>query len=256
MPTLREWLMDAPFTLGMSSGFFGFFAHAGFLSALEDSDLRPSAVLGSSAGALVGGAWAAGLSAREFSHVLLGLRRHDFWDPSPGLGLLRGRLFHDILTRVLPSPTFAGCRTPLGVSVFDVATARTRVVRHGELASAIRASCAVPFLFSPVRVAGRACLDGGLFDRPGLLGATPGERIVHHHLASRSPWRRPGSPALDAPRRPGTVCLVVSDLPRVGPFRLQQGAKAYHAAREATRRALDLPLRGTTLNLTVSPSSD
>jgi len=247
MPTLREWLMDAPFTLGMSSGFFGFFAHAGFLSALEDSDLRPRAVLGSSAGALVGGAWAAGLSAREFSHVLFGLRRHDFWDPSPGLGLLCGRLFHDILRSVLPTPTFAGCRTPLGVSVFDVATSRTRVVRHGELASAIRASCAVPFLFSPVRVAGRACLDGGLFDRPGLLGATPGERILHHHLASRSPWRRPGSPTLEAPRRGGTLSVILKDLPRVGPFRLAEGARAHRIAWEATRRALDLPVAGPVL---------
>jgi len=247
MPTLREWLMDAPFTLGMSSGFFGFFAHAGFLSALEDSDLRPRAVLGSSAGALVGGAWAAGLPARDFSEVLLGLRRQDFWDPAPGAGLLRGARFHSILQRVLPTQTFAGCRTPLGVSVFDVATARTRVVRHGELASAIRASCAVPFLFSPVRVAGRACLDGGLFDRPGLLGATPGERILHHHLASRSPWRRPGSPALQAPRRGGTLSVILKDLPRVGPFRLAEGARAHRIAWEATRRALDLPVAGPVL---------
>ena len=247
MPTLREWLMDAPFTLGMSSGFFGFFAHAGFLSALEDSDLRPRAVLGSSAGALVGGAWAAGLPARDFSEVLLGLRRQDFWDPAPGAGLLRGARFHSILQRVLPTQTFAGCRAPLGVSVFDVVTGRTRVVVTGDLPTAIRASCAVPFLFAPVSVAGRLCLDGGLLDRPGLLGARSEERILHHHLASRSPWRRPGSPALEAPRRGGTLSVILKDLPRVGPFRLAEGARAHRIAWEATRRALDLPVTGPVL---------
>jgi len=71
--TLRDWLLEAPFSLGLSSGFFGFFAHAGFLSALEEEGLQPRAAWGSSAGALVGGAWAAGLSADEFSRVLFGL---------------------------------------------------------------------------------------------------------------------------------------------------------------------------------------
>ena len=53
--TLRTWLTEAPFTLGMSSGFFGFFAHAGVLAALEEQGLTPRAVAGSSAGALVTG---------------------------------------------------------------------------------------------------------------------------------------------------------------------------------------------------------
>ena len=40
MPTLREWLREQPFTLVMSSGFFGFFAHAGVVSVLEEEGLR------------------------------------------------------------------------------------------------------------------------------------------------------------------------------------------------------------------------
>ena len=62
-PTLREALREGPFTLAMSSGFFGFFAHCGVLSVLEDEGLVPSRASGSSAGALVTGAWAAGLDA-------------------------------------------------------------------------------------------------------------------------------------------------------------------------------------------------
>lgn len=226
----------------MSSGFFGFFAHAGFMSALEAEGLEPAAILGSSAGALVGGAWAAGLSAREFSRVLLDLRRQDFWDPGPGGGLLRGELFHHILCRILPSRTFAGCRVPVAMSVFHVPSARTRVLRSGDLVRAVRASCAVPFLFHPVAIDGAPHLDGGLFDRPGLRGAQSGERVLYHHLASRSPWRRPGSPALRPPCRTNSVSLVLPDLPRVGPFRLERGAAAFREARERTLRALDAPV--------------
>ncbi|NOY90661.1 MAG: patatin [Deltaproteobacteria bacterium] len=249
MQTLRDWLLEAPFSLGLSSGFFGFFAHAGFLSALEEEGLQPRAAWGSSAGALVGGAWAAGLSADEFSRVLFGLRRQDFWDPALGAGLLRGQLFQSILEGVLPARTFAQCRAPLGMSVFDVRTRRTRVLQSGDLATAIRASCAVPLLFAPVLIAGRPCLDGGLFDRPGLLGARPHERILHHHLASSLSWRRRGGPLLDAPRRAGTISVVLEGLPRVGPFRLSEGVCAHRVARDATRRILDRPLSGSVLHV-------
>ena len=58
-------LREKPFTLVLSAGFFGFFAHTGFLQTLEELELVPDRVVGASAGALAGGLWSAGLSARE-----------------------------------------------------------------------------------------------------------------------------------------------------------------------------------------------
>lgn len=229
----------------MSSGFFGFFAHAGVVLALEEEGLLPSRVSGSSAGALVAGAHAAGLSARALTAELERLERAQFWDPGPlyGIpqgGLLRGELFARRLEALLPVRTFAECRVPLTVSVFDVLARRTEVVDEGELASAIVASCAVPGLFRPVRRGGRYLLDGGIRDRPGIAGLPAGGRVLFHHLASRSPWRRGSDLAL--PRRPGLVSLVVTGLPRSGPHLLHEGVRAMTAAREATARALDAPI--------------
>jgi hypothetical protein len=45
VPTLRAWLAEGPFTLGLSSGFFGFFAHAGVVSVLEAERLRPARIV-------------------------------------------------------------------------------------------------------------------------------------------------------------------------------------------------------------------
>jgi len=87
--TLGEWL-EEPFALAMSSGFFAFFAHTGVLGALVARGARPTRVSGSSAGALVTGAYAAGAEPGRIEEELAGLRRHDFWDPRPGLGLLAG----------------------------------------------------------------------------------------------------------------------------------------------------------------------
>lgn len=243
-PTLGEWLSEGPFTLAMSSGFFGFFAHAGLISVLEERGLLPARVAGSSAGALVGGLWAAGLGAARLERELLELRRADFWDPAPGLGLLRGRLFRARVESLLPVRGFDECRVPARLSVFDVLGRHTRVLDSGPLAPAIVASCSLPGLFQPAWVERRPLLDGGILDRPGLAGVPAGTRVLHHHLAQRSPWRRPGSPALEPPQRAGLVALVVRDLPRVGPFRLHRGAQAFAAARRGAERALGLPVVG------------
>jgi NTE family protein len=243
-PTVREWLRERPFALGLSSGFFGFFAHAGLVSVLEDEGLHPARLAGSSAGALVAGLWASGVGAARMRDELFALRREHFWDPGPGLGLLRGRLFRERLEALLGVPTFERCPVPVAVSVFDVLARRTRVVAEGELAPALVASCAVPFLFHPVWSGGRPLLDGGIADRPGVLGLPEGERALHHHLASRSPWRRAGGASMEAPRRRGLVALVLGEMPRVGPFRLEQGPRAFDAARRAAREALELPVVG------------
>ncbi len=241
-PTLREWLREGPFALALSSGFFAFYAHAGLLGALEDEGLAPARLSGSSAGALVGGLWAAGLDGAAIRAALFRLRREHFWDPGPGLGLLRGRLFQALLDDALPVATFDRCRAPLAVSAFDLLAARTRALSSGRLAEAVRASCAVPVMFHPVWIDGRPYVDGGVLDRPGLAGlpAAPGGRVLWHDIRSRArPWTRARPPV-----REGLVALSLGALPAVGPYRMHAGAEAFEDARRRTKAALDRPVDG------------
>ncbi|HEX5061829.1 MAG TPA: patatin-like phospholipase family protein [Kofleriaceae bacterium] len=235
---LHDWLAQRPFALAMSSGFFSFFAHTGMLSSLTRKGFAPNLVAGASAGALVGGAWAAGLDAQSLQERLVALRRADFWDPAPGAGLLAGKKFDRILRDLLPVTAMTACRVPVKVSAFDIASRRTTVLHDTDLAHAIRASCAVPALFHPVWIDRRAYWDGGILDRPGLAGIPAGERVLFHHIASKSPWRT----RLPVPRRAGMVTLVIDGLPRSGPFKLDAGRRALELARDATLRALDAPI--------------
>jgi NTE family protein len=254
--TLRDWLAEGPYTLALSSGFFGFFAHAGLLGALEEEGLLPAGLCGSSAGALVGGLFAAGLPATTIRDQLLSLRRNDFWDPRLGLGLLRGARFRSRLDELLPVRTFEACSRPLAVSAWDPLARQTVVLTRGPLAPAIQASGSVPFLFQPVRLEGRWLLDGGVADRHGLAGVAaisaaiaptagpapgPAPRILYHHITSRSPWRRQDSPALRVPHRPGLVAVALDGLPRLGPFSLERAGEALSLAAAGTRAALDRP---------------
>jgi NTE family protein len=174
---------------------------------------------------------------------LMTLERSAFWDPRWGPGLLAGARFRALLDELLPVRTFAECRVPLSLSVFDLRTMRTVVCDSGELAPAIQASCTVPIMFHPVRDAGRVLVDGGLFDRPGLLGITSSERVLYHHLPSRVPWA-PLRTAMrrDAPRRAGLVSLTLDMLPRSNPFQLEAGRRALEQARQETHHALDCPI--------------
>lgn len=238
--SLAEWLVQDDFTLVMSSGFFGFFAHCGMLQALESASIRPAAVAGSSAGALVGGCWAAGLNGVEIGDALLRLHRSDFWDPWPGPGLLRGRKFRDMLWELLPVSCFSECRVPAAFSAFDLLSFKTAILRNGELVPAVHASCAVPLMFHPVWINGRPFMDGGIADRPGIAGVETNSRVLFHHLSSRSPWRlRPPRP----PGRKNLATLTINGLPRVDPFQLHRGVEALETARRETLSALKKPLR-------------
>lgn len=251
MHTLADSLRGQPFELILSSGFFGFFAHTGVVAALEEAGLLPAAVGGSSAGALVAGLWGAGLRAAQMRDRLFQLRRQDFWDPDPlfGLGaarpgLLRGARFDALLRESLDLVgvrRFAECRLPVRVVVFDVATRRAALLTEGELAPALRASCSVPGLFQPVRLGARHYLDGGVTDRPGILAASPGARLLYHHLPTHSPWRRFTPRQNQVPQRPGLSLLYEPALPRLSPFHLERGPQAYELARAMTLRTLGGP---------------
>lgn len=167
---LHQILSGEDYALALSPGFFRFYAHIGILQALEERGcLRPSHVTGSSAGAMVGGFLASGMSPTEMIKTVLDIKRADIWDIGGMGGLLKGQLFHDMLVRHLPVPTIQECRYPFGATTFDLMGLRTRCLTTGCLATAMRTSCTFPGLFQPVMIEGSPNIDGGVFDGVGLM---------------------------------------------------------------------------------------
>lgn len=152
----------------LSSGFLAFARHAGFLAAIEQHALPHDAIVGTSSGALVGALWAAGMPARDVLRVLTE-RRPTAWlraHPRPWRGLFTLDRFAAGLRPYLPE-RFEHLPRPLAVGV--AADAGTHLLIHeGPLIEAVVASCAVPYLFTPVRVGGRWLRDGAVLDRLGL----------------------------------------------------------------------------------------
>lgn len=159
-----------------NSSFFGFFAHAGFLEALTGLGVRPVAVSGASAGALVAGAYAAGMEPREMTEWFLhGSLRSAFreWGGlwrgfatmmnRPGhTGALRGHRALALLRARLGDRRIEDCRPRLALSATELTRPRAALLTAGPLAEAILASGAFPGMFAAQRINGANYWDGGL----------------------------------------------------------------------------------------------
>jgi NTE family protein len=130
---------------------------------------------------------------------------------------------------------------PFTAIVHDVIRWRCVALDHGRLDLAIQASCTVPLMFRPLWVDGRLLVDGGVSDRAGLTAVEPTERVLMHYLPSRRRMFRPRrSPPCELPGQ--RLMVVTPDLPRVTPFRLDQGPVALRRTREHVGRWLDAPM--------------
>ncbi|MGZ3656390.1 MAG: patatin-like phospholipase family protein [Bdellovibrionota bacterium] len=245
--TLGSWLNEGPYTLALSSSFFGFYAHGGAAAALYGKLPAPSKIAGSSAGALVGGALASSLSPADIRDLFFGVRKEHFWDPAPGPGLLRGKKFLTLLESNLV-PTFQRTKIPFEATVFDLFSLRTRFLREGSLPKAVAASCAVPLLFRPVRIGTRLYLDGGVFHKSGINLDRPKERILcifiqQSGLADSYEWGH-GLRNLG----PNQKVLRLRDLPSVTYDSLESGREAFAEAKRRVAAALKFELKGPILD--------
>ncbi len=212
---LGDWLAQKPFSLALSAGFFGFYAHCGVLLALEEAGLFPSAYSGASAGAIVAGLRSSGCDAKQMLEILTHLQRRDFWDPGLGLGLLRGDRLRNLLDRLLLVSDFQSCCIPLSISVYDIFKRKTIALQSGNLADAMYASCAVPLLFQPIRIDGNWFVDGGIGDTWGLLGIPENCRVFCHCLPTSAVWSRGRKRKISLPEGENIACLKIDSLPAV-----------------------------------------
>ena len=271
MASLAEHLTRRRTGVVLSSAFFGFYAHAGFMSALFKAGVKPNGIGGSSAGALVGAFSAAGY-LDQFIPVLNTLRRKDFWDPGlPGgrpWGLLKGRRFSQLLETNLPVQRFEDCHTPLLTVSTNLETGRRHVDTTGALAPAVAASCALPFMFRAVVRDGDRHIDGGVIDKApieAMVNAFDLDAIVVHFIPSKTV----GTPAPKGPRKfldwaldisrdvswqtqaalaealGIEVYVVTSPYGGIGPFSMKRGAQVINTTQENVSAVLATPQETT-----------
>lgn len=150
--------------LVLGSGSARGWAHIGVIRVLERAGVKPDLVCGTSVGALVGAAYAAGDFDR-FEHWARGLRRKDviaLMDFGMSGGMLKGERLMAFFRRLFEDRDIASLGLPFGCVATALHTGAEVWLREGSTVDAVRASTALPGLFTPRLHDGLTLVDGGL----------------------------------------------------------------------------------------------
>lgn len=181
--------------LALGGGFARGIAHVGVLKVLEAENIKVQYIAGTSVGALIGAAYCSGVSAAELEEVATRVRFKHFarWTLSR-FGIADNQRMIGFLNAVLKARTFEELHIPLAVAATDFSTGEGVVFRSGPLIDPVRASCAYPGMFLPVKIDGRLLVDGMLSHavptRP--LRDMGADRVLAVHL--RGNWTRENGP--------------------------------------------------------------
>lgn len=150
--------------IALGSGAARGWAHIGILRALEEAGIVPDVIAGTSIGALVGAAYA----SDRLEPLENWVTQIDWWEIIRYMDLQSGgvegeRLMQAFRERV-EEALIETLPKPFGAVATDLRTGREVWFQTGSLLEAVRASIALPGLFSPVRYQDRWLVDGGLVD--------------------------------------------------------------------------------------------
>ncbi|HVG38100.1 MAG TPA: patatin-like phospholipase family protein [Pyrinomonadaceae bacterium] len=168
--------------LALSGGAARGLAHVGVLKVLEEHGVIVDCVAGTSAGALVGGAYAAGVTVEELELMGRSLRWRDLGRMTISrLGVQSNARLEEFIRERFPHTRFEDLRLPFAAVATDLHTGEPVVMKEaGDAAFAIRASCAIPGWYIPViDEEGRQLVDGGLVANiPAAAARSLGAEIV------------------------------------------------------------------------------
>ncbi|MCC8133183.1 MAG: patatin-like phospholipase family protein [Tannerellaceae bacterium] len=150
--------------LALSGGGAKGFAHIGVFKMLEECNLMPEIISGTSVGALMGALFADGYSAEEIKLLFTGREFTEFAQLQiPKAGLFDSTRFSYFLKRHLRTKNIEDLRIPLVIIATDLDHGVSCEFREGPIVEAVTASCSVPIIFNPVVIGSTHYVDGGLF---------------------------------------------------------------------------------------------
>ncbi len=151
--------------LALGGGAARGFAHVGVIQVLEQNGIHPDLVVGTSAGSLVAALYASGMNGADLERAAMSMEEATLTDwtlPFNGRGVLKGDALARYVRQAVGGRVIEQMPLPLGILATDLGNGQGTLFRRGDAALAVRASSAVPGVFTPVSIGGREYVDGGL----------------------------------------------------------------------------------------------
>ncbi len=154
--------------IALSGGAARSLAHIGVLEVLQELGVEPTAIAGTSMGAVIGSFYCSGTPLKEIEKYVASMDWRSFLLFSDlalsNTGIINGRRVERVLERFLEDKTFSDCSTDFCCVAVDIFTRQKVVLSNGKLLEAVRASISIPGFFSPVCLDGKLLIDGGLIE--------------------------------------------------------------------------------------------
>lgn len=166
-PTMSVAIPKTPPKIGLAlgGGAARGFAHVGVIQVLEEAGINPVLVTGTSAGSLVAALYASGKNGAQLQKVAESMEESTIADwtlPFFGRGVLRGEALAKYVNAQVGQKPIEAMPMPLGIVATDLNSGNDMLFQRGDTGTAVRASSAVPAVFTPVKINGHEYVDGGL----------------------------------------------------------------------------------------------
>jgi len=155
-------------------------AHIGVLKALNELNIHPTIISGTSAGSIIGVLYAMGLSSQEMINFVghSSLWKFFRFEWSAG-GLSNLNYLKERLIQIGIPPNFEDLQKKLFVSATNLTKGKTEIFHEGPLLETILASCSIPLVFKPVIINGDRYADGGILNNlPASAIISQARRII------------------------------------------------------------------------------
>lgn len=157
-------IKDTSVGLAMSGGGARGFSHIGVLKAFEKFGLQPDIISGVSAGSIAAALYGAGLSPDDITECFAessAITNFTEWS-IPKEGFLKLSKFGKLLESWLPVKRLEEMPIPTVICATDLDHGKSVGWLKGEIVPRVLASCSIPVVFSPVKIAGVNYVDGGV----------------------------------------------------------------------------------------------
>lgn len=145
------------------------YAHIGVLKVLEDNNITPDLIVGTSMGAVIGGAYASGCSCQHLINLSKTLTRRKLMDFNLfnvffSSGVMSGKKLKKLLTQEIGDIEHKNLKIPFIATATNISNGKLEILSEGSVLENMIASSAIPGVFPIVERSGKILCDGGLLN--------------------------------------------------------------------------------------------
>jgi len=162
-PVVQPPPKPAKIALVLGAGSSKGFAHIGVLKILETNKIPIHMIVGTSVGSAVGSLYAYGYDAFSLQKLSFSIEKGDIVDLTiPDNGFIKGEKLEEFINKTLKNTPMEKLKIPFYAVATDIKNGQEVILGKGNTGQAVRASCSIPGIFRPVRIADKIYVDGGV----------------------------------------------------------------------------------------------